>query len=479
MNFKVGFLSLALCVGLSWATIDSDLIQALGSAGVKRDVLIDFEGGNSRVIKNIESRSFRSRISKVKALTQGLQGLSQSSQGPVQDYLRNMGIQSTSFWSSNQMVVRSTNLGLLRRVDLFPQVSRIRMLPTIQLAPIASNNTPTATTVQWGVAKIGADKAWSTFNTKGEGVVVANIDTGVRVSHEALQGNYRGDYGWFDPINKTDTPNDQNGHGTHTMGTIAGGGDRGIGVAPGAKWIACKGCSNSGCDGESLLACGQWMVNPTNPDGSEPDPSKIPDIINNSWGSALGGSSWYTPTINAWKAAGILYAFAIGNSGPFCVTGGSPGDQPNTFSVGSTDINDRSSSFSSRGPSRSGLGIKPEISAPGSDVLSAWYTNDTAYNTISGTSMATPHVVGAMALMLSAHRNKVEDASAKLNQTDVETVLEKTAVTKGLSIGVINYILPCSGLLGRYSFPNNYFGHGRLDALQAVNATVNASPKRK
>jgi len=179
MDFKVGFLSLAFCIGLSWATIDSDLIQALGTAGIKRDVLIDFAGGNSRAIEDIQGRSFRSRIGKVKALTDGLQGLTQSSQGPVQDFLGTMGVRSQSFWSSNQMVVRSADLSLLRRVDSFPQVSRIQMLPTIQLVPIpASTTTPTATTVQWGVAKIQADKVWSTFNTTGEGVVVANIDTG-------------------------------------------------------------------------------------------------------------------------------------------------------------------------------------------------------------------------------------------------------------------------------------------------------------
>ncbi|CAL8125423.1 unnamed protein product [Orchesella dallaii] len=476
MDLKVGFLSLALCVGLSWATIDSDLIEAFSSPGIKRDVLIDFAGGNSRVIETIESRSFRTRVGKVKALTQGLQGSTQSSQGPVQDYLGSMGIQSKSYWSSNQMVVRSTNLGLLRRVDSFPQVSRIRMLPTIQLSPIPSSITPTATTVQWGVAKVGADKVWSTFNTKGEGVVVANIDTGVLGIHEALQGNFRADHGWYDPANKTATPNDQNGHGTHTMGTIAGGGEQGIGVAPGAKWIACKGCASSGCDGESLLSCGQWMLSPTNPDGTDPDASKIPDIVSNSWGSAIGGNSWYNATINAWKAAGILHAFAIGNSGPICFTGGSPGDQASAFAVGSTDINDRSSSFSSRGPSLSGFITKPEISAPGSDIYSAWNSSATAYKTISGTSMATPHVAGAMALMLSAHRNNVGDPSAKLPQTKVESLLETTAVTKGLSIGAINLLIPCSGgFLGRLSYPNNYFGYGRLDALQAVNATVKAS----
>lgn len=145
-------------------------------------------------------------------------------------------------------------------------------------------------------------------------------------------------------------------------GTIAGQG--GIGVAPGAQWIACRGCGSSSCDAAQLLACGQWMLSPTNPDGSDPDPSKIPDVVSNSWGSNIGNDDWYNATIEAWRAAGILHAFAIGNSGPSCRSGGSPGDQPTTFSVGSTDKNDRLSVFSSKGPAGvyPSTYTKPEVS---------------------------------------------------------------------------------------------------------------------
>jgi len=111
------------------------------------------------------------------------------------------------------------------------------------------------------------------------------------------------------------------------------------------------------------------MLSPTNPDGSDPDPTKIPDVVSNSWGSNIGNDDWYNATIEAWKAAGILHAFAIGNSGPACRSGGSPGDQPTTFSVGSTDKNDKLSIFSSKGPAGvyPSTYTKPEVSISSTD----------------------------------------------------------------------------------------------------------------
>merc|ERR1712232_1447820 len=102
--------------------------------------------------------------------------------------------------------------------------------------------------LEWNVAIIGADDAWD-MGYDGSGIVVGNIDTGVRYTHEALRDNYRGassghDYNWFDP-NGNPEPFDNNGHGTHTMGTIAGSTASGVGVAPGSTWIAAKGCASS------------------------------------------------------------------------------------------------------------------------------------------------------------------------------------------------------------------------------------------
>ncbi|CAL8133613.1 unnamed protein product [Orchesella dallaii] len=421
--FQVCLGTIIFSIGIFEASskIDAGLVRTLIALG-NQDVLVNFVGGNSRVINQIQSQSFRSREVKVRALTRELQTLTRNTQSPVKDLLNHQDIQYQSFWSSNQMVIRNAHLSLLRVVANFPQVSRIQKLPVVHLKPIKNKIVPNADAIQWGVTKIQADQVWSTFNTTGEGVVVANIDTGVRGTHEALAANFRSDHGWFDPYNGTAFPNDQNGHGTHTMGTIAG--TKGIGVAPGSKWIACRGCDSSSCGGEQLLACGQWMLNPTNPDGNGTDPSKIPDVISNSWGSSVGGDTWYNATIDAWKAAGILSTFALGNQGPSCRTGGSPGDQPGVFSVGSTDKNDRLSYFSSRGPSASNSQLmKPEA--------------------------------GTIALMLSAYRNQQGDPTARLAFDKMVTTIEKSAVTQGLTLGFFSY--RCA--LGFNSgFPNNEFG---------------------
>lgn len=128
----------------------------------------------------------------------------------------------------------------------------------------------------------------------------------------------------------------------------------------------------------------QWLTCPTKPDGiSDPDCSKAPDVVSNSWGGGQG-QTWFYSTVSVWHSAGIIPVFSVGNSGPNCESANSPGDLVNVIAVGSTNDADNISSFSSRGPARNGA-IKPDISAPGHNIRSSWNTGDTAYNTISGT----------------------------------------------------------------------------------------------
>ncbi|RHZ30333.1 hypothetical protein DYB37_005577 [Aphanomyces astaci] len=228
---------------------------------------------------------------------------------------------------------------------------------------------------QWGVDKIQASAVWAT-NATGTGIVVANIDTGVRLTHEAVSSNWRSDFGWFDPDAGSTTPSDSNGHGTHVMGTIAGQ-VNGIGVAPGAKWIACLGCPNSSCPQATLTACAQWLLCPTDALGNK-DCTKAPHVINNSWGSTDGASTWFEPSISAWRAAGIIPVFSNGNSGNDCGTVGSPGMSPQVIAVGATDSTDGLAYFSSRGPTYDNR-IKPDLSAPGVNIVSAYSATDTTY----------------------------------------------------------------------------------------------------
>ncbi|ODM87446.1 Bacillopeptidase F [Orchesella cincta] len=248
---------------------------------------------------------------------------------------------------------------------------------------------------QWGVVKIQAPEAWQELGTlSGEGVIIATVDTGVRGTHEALKDNFVGEYGWFDPSTSTPEPTDNNGQEPIPLETIAGG--KGIGVAPGAKWAACRGCASSACWQSDLLACGDFFACPTRADGSSPDCSKAPNVVSNSWGGGRG-NTWYNEVIEGWHAAKIIPLFSNGNSGPSCNTANSPADQ-NVIAVGSTTIDDAISSFSSVGPTTDGR-MKPEVSAPGSNVISAYHTSDTAYVSLSGTSMACPHAAGAIALL--------------------------------------------------------------------------------
>lgn len=210
--------------------------------------------------------------------------------------------------------------------------------------------------------------------------MVANIDSGVQYDHPALVASYRGNlgggfdhaYNWFDPagVCTGTAPCDNNDHGTHTMGTMVGddGAGNQIGVAPGAKWIAAKGCEARSCSDASLLASGQWVLAPTDANGQNPRPDLRPDIVNNSWGGD-GGDLWYQQTIAAWRAAGMFPVFSSGNDGPSCGSAGSPGDNSNAYAVGAYDVNDNIASFSGRG-SGTAL-IKPNIAAPGSGVRSS------------------------------------------------------------------------------------------------------------
>ncbi len=308
--------------------------------------------------------------------------------------------------------------------------------------------------VEWGIDKIRANDVWSDFNNRGEGVVVANIDTGVLRSHAALSSQYRGtttgshDYNWFDPTGTyPSAPNDNNGHGTHTMGTMVGddGGSNQIGVAPDAQWIAAKGCASSSCSGSDLLAAAEWVLAPF-PIGGSPgngDASKRPNIVNNSWGSNNGSDTWYQASVNAWRAAGIFPAFSAGNNGAAgSGSVGSPGSYAESFASGATDSGDVIASFSARGPSPVTGETKPDVTAPGKSIRSS--VEDGGYATYNGTSMASPHTAGCAALILAEAPGTSVEA--------VENILTSTTADLGAS------------------GPDYTYGYGRIDCYNAVAA---------
>jgi subtilisin family serine protease len=384
-----------------------------------------------------------------------------ASQASVRGLLDERGVDYESYWIVNAIRVEHGTAGLADELVAYSSVQRLIPTTTYSLPkPIDGQPQAEVNSVEWGVANINADDVWAQYGDTGQGITVASVDTGVQFDHPALVRQYRGnngdgtfthDYNWFDAADACDTagPCDSAGHGTHTMGTMVGDDGQGnqVGVAPGAKWIEANGCCPSD---RSLMDASQWMLAPTRVDGTDPDPAMRPNIVNNSWGTTAPTNEPFLEDIQqAWADAGIFGSWSNGNSGPGCTTAGSPGSRTLNYSTGAYDINNTIAGFSSRGPGQDGQ-IKPNISAPGVNVRSSWPGG--TFNTISGTSMAAPHVAGAVALLWSEYPDLVGDIAG------TRLLLDLTARD--------TEDLQCGGTTS----DNNVYGEGRLDALALMAA---------
>jgi subtilisin family serine protease len=403
------------------------------------------------------------RVARLNHVHDTLTALAASSQQDITAFLDGQGVRYQSFWINNSVYVYGADRALVDALAARTDVAFVRGDHEVPLhRPVSIQEADAPQAIEWGITMINANDVWATGN-RGAGIVVANIDTGVRWTHNAIDDQYRGnpgshDYNWWDPDHSFSQPTDNNGHGTHTMGTMVGddGGSNQIGVAPEAQWIAAQGCDSFSCSDFDLTSSAQFITCPTRVNGNNPDCSKAPHVVNNSWGGG-GGDSWYKSFTDAWFAAGIMPVFSIGNNGPGCNSAGSPGDYAKVIGVGAVNINSVLASFSSKGP---GVfrPLKPDVVAPGDNVRSSFNSSDTSYANLSGTSMAAPHVAGTIALMLN------DTPSASLQ--DLYSALRGTTV-KGLP----NPPDPDSCGGKPYNiYPNYIYGAGRIDALGAVNA---------
>ncbi|ABX05834.1 MAG TPA: hypothetical protein DEF47_02510 [Herpetosiphon sp.] len=469
---------------------DSALLAKL-NAGQQVPTLVLLQ---AQVDTNFADR-LASKEAKGAAVVAALRQQAQRDQTPLLAELSNRGIQSEGFLSVNALYA---TLDLASAQWLAEQASVKQLIEDSIVVkvekPVAETNpAPQAVnTTTWGVNYVKAPEVWAKGIT-GQGIVIAGEDTGVRWTHAALKSKYRGwdgtnashDYNWYDGIRTSlggtnpcglalNVPCDDNSHGTHTVGTVVGDNGTGeqIGVAPGAKWIACRNMDAGNGTPATYIRCIDWMLAPfpTAGTSAQGDPSKAPHVVNNSWGCLASEGCTNTPSdgiqtsVQNVTNAGIMFVASAGNDGSGCATITTPvAIYPESFVVGSHTSTGAISGFSSRGPATNNGAsrIGPDISAPGSSVRSATNGGDDVYGSSSGTSMASPHVVGVVALLWSA-RPELQ------GQVDLTRAILQETATAAPSTQT------CGGVAGS-SIPNNTFGHGYVNALNAIAPTLQGS----
>ncbi len=403
------------------------------------------------------------RAEKQEFVVDALKEIAETSQGGIiedlevysSDCVRNV----ISLWLSNAVYCEATSSVILQ-ISLRTDVSLIEMasredaglIEPVDVHPSTHEELDKAIT--WSVTQINADDVWA-LGYDGTGVIVAVIDTGTDYNHLDLQYNMWHDtdagyhYGW-DFFDGDNDPMDTYGHGTHCSGSVCGDGTQGTetGVAPGATLMAIR--INYYYGGEST-----WIQ------GMEFGTDNGASVLSMSLGSTHGNTALRTANENL-LTAGVFHSVAAANSGPGAGTILSPGDSPPPWfhpdqtyhggqsavvTAGATNSSDVIASFSSRGPvtwwsdyTGSTPLLDPDICAPGVNVVSTQLNG--GYTTMSGTSMATPHIAGVAALLLDANDN--------LTVAQMDSLMEVTALELGAG--------------GK----DNTYGAGRVDAYQAV-----------
>ena len=405
-------------------------------------------------------------------------------QKPVIVALSGLGAEFRPYWITNMIWVRG-DLNVLRMMATRSDIDHIYANPKVSVGmPISQPlmiSPQALASIEWNISKVRAPEVWAA-GYRGQGITIGGQDTGYDWDHPALKEQYRGwdgaavdhNYNWHDAIhdssgnpcgNDSAEPCDDHysGHGTHTMGIMVGedpSQSNQIGMAPGAKWIGCRNMDQTVGSPATYAECYQWFLAPTDLNDLNPDPSKAPDVINNSWSCPVNEGCTdpqvLLSAVEALRAAGILTVHSAGNSGSSCASVNTPAAiYDASFTVGNTTSSDQIAASSSRGPvTIDGSGrIKPDISAPGTSIRSSVPGSD--YAILSGTSMAGPHVAGLAALLFSAQPDLI-------GQVDhVERLITSTAAPVGTPDSL------CGGIPGT-AYPNNFSGWGRIDAMAAL-----------
>ena len=421
---------------------------------------------------------------------EALRSSADASQRGLRFRLEQAGVRFRSFYLVNMVEVESDRAfaeELAARDDVAlvaanrPAWLRDPGPPETQIAPMSES------AIEASLELVHAPTVWDQGFT-GQGVVVGVADTGMEWEHPALKNRYRGfdgtaashSYNWHDSIHDADAGNscgsdspapcDDSSHGTHVTGTAVGtdGGDNRIGMAPGARWIGCRNMDRGNGTPARYTECFQFFLAPTDSAGANPRPELGADVTSNSWGCPPSEGCTDPAVLQAvvenTRAAGIFVAVAAGNSGSACSTVDTvPSFYDASFSVGATSLVDTIAGFSSRGPvtADGSNRVKPDVVAPGVSIRSS--IPGATYTRFSGTSMATPHVAGAVALLWSAVpalANHVPETEELLRATAVRLTSEEE----------------CGGVSGS-AVPNPVYGWGRIDIAAAV--AVARRPKHR
>ncbi|WMI61870.1 S8 family peptidase (plasmid) [Streptomyces rochei] len=304
----------------------------------------------------------------------GLKASSAAGKDLVEDY---GGTVKKTFRSALNGYTATLSATEARRLAADPAVASVEQDQRVRLADTTQANAP------WGLDRIDQTSlplsgTYTYPDSAGSGVTAYVIDTGVRITHQQISG--RASYG-YDAVDGDTTASDGNGHGTHVATTIAG---TTYGAAKKAKIVAVRVLDNNGSGTTAGVIAGiDWVT--ANHSG--------PSVANLSLGG--GASTTLDTAVRYSIASGVTYAVAAGNSGANA-SSYSPARVTEAITVGATTSNDAKASYSN-------YGSVLDLFAPGSSITAGWHTGDTATNTISGTSMATPHVAGAAAVYLANH----------------------------------------------------------------------------
>ena len=467
--------------------IASDVMDRL-MAGEEVEVIVAFTAQ-----ANLSMASqLRGKAAKGRFVYEQVQTVALESQKEVRQLLEVAGVKYQVFNIVNALYTK-LDLALAARIAQQPEVANLQPNPWVMLdrpMPDLSLQSGSREEVEWGVEAIQAPSVWN-LGYRGAGAVIGGQDTGYEWEHPTIQSQYRGwdgveanhNYHWHDAIREisllhedsivspdnnpcgldVNIPCDDHNHGTHTMGTMVGddGGDNQIGVAPEASWIGCRNMERGYGSPASYIECFDWFLAPTDLDGLNPDPDAAPHVISNSWhcpemeGCNPDNFALMEAAVDALRAAGVVVVVSAGNDGSECGTIQNPATIfPSSFTVGAINSVDTVANFSSRGPVivDESFRLKPNVVAPGVGVRSA--VRNGGYATWNGTSMAAPHVGGAVALIISA----VPELAGEVEQ--IETILEETATP-------MPWEQDCDPFPGMM-VPNAVTGYGKINVLAAV-----------